>query len=202
MFSCSWIYFTALFLDFGFFCCFDTCLYLGLRLWISLWLRTGISPHEEAFHAVSFADMVQDFADSDVMSSVLDKGAGSEGHLNVLLLLYQLCPAAAPESPPAPRGVCDFEGLFTSVDRPSAAEGAPTLFHRVSELRAEHRQRFRAAAESGKPPSSALPARRLVIELRARILRLRLLLLLTQGFLGLWARCPINARFPFRLTRL
>ena len=75
-------------------------------------------------------------------------------------LLYQLCPTAAPESPPAPRRVCDFEGLFVSVDRPSASESVPTLFHRVAELRADHRHRFRAPAETSKPQSSALPARR------------------------------------------
>ena len=120
---------------------------------------SGISPHEEAFRAFSFADVVQEFADDDVMSSASGKGAGFEGHCSVLRLLYQLCPAAAPESPPALHRVCDFEGLFASDDRPSAAEGVPTLFHRVLELRAEHRQRFRTAAETGKPPSSALSAR-------------------------------------------
>ena len=90
---------------------------------------------------------------------VSEKGAVSEGHRNFLRLLYQLCPVAAPESPPAPRRVCDFEGLFALVDRPSAAEGVPTVFHCVAELRAEHCQGFRAAAESGKLPSSALPSR-------------------------------------------
>ena len=69
---------------------------------------SGVSPHEEAFRAVSFADVVQEFADDNAMSSASDKGAVSEGHRNVLRLLYQLCPAAAPESPPAPRRVCDF----------------------------------------------------------------------------------------------
>ena len=93
------------------------------------------------------------------MSAVPEKGAVKEGHCNVLRLLFQLCPAAAPESPPVPRRVCDFEGLFASVDRLSAAEGAPTLFHYVAELRAEHRQCFRAAAETGKLPSSALSSR-------------------------------------------
>ena len=39
--------------------------------------------------------------------------------LSVLRLLYQLCPVAAPESTPAPRRVCDFKGLFASVDRPA-----------------------------------------------------------------------------------
>ena len=109
---------------------------------------------------VSLADAVQEFADNDAMSSASDKGAVSEGHRNVLRLLYQLCPAAVLESPPALRMVCDFEGLFASVDRPAASEGMPPLFHRVVELRADHRQRFRVAAETGKPPSSALPARR------------------------------------------
>ena len=39
--------------------------------------------------------------------------------LSVLRLLYQLCPVAAPEPPPVPCRVCDFEGLFTSVNRPA-----------------------------------------------------------------------------------
>ena len=121
---------------------------------------SGVSPHGEAFHAVSFVDAVQKFADDNAMSSASDKGAVSEGHRNVLHLLCQLCPAAAPESPLAPRRVCDFEGLFASIDRPSTAKGVPTLFHRVSELRVGHCQRFRAATETDKPPSSALPARR------------------------------------------
>ena len=106
----------------------------------------GILTHEAAFRAVTFADAVRECVEDDAMSSVSEKGAVPEGHRNVLLLLYQLCPAAAPESPPAPRRVCDFEGLSASVDRPSAAEGAPTMFHRVAELRAEHYQRFRVAA--------------------------------------------------------
>ena len=164
---------------------------------------SGVSPRKKAFRAVSFVDVVQEFADDDVMSSASDKGAGSEGHRNVLHLLYQLCPAAAPESPPSPRRVCDFEGLFAFVDRSSVVEGVPTLFRRVSELQVEHRQHFLVAAETGKPPSSALlTLRGVVIELRAQILCLRLLLLLTQGFLGLWARYSTSSRFPFILTRL
>ena len=109
---------------------------------------------------VTFADVVRECVEDDAMSSVSEKGAVSEGHRNVLRLLYQLCPATAPESPPVPHSLCDFEGLFALVDRPSAAEGAPTLFHHVVELRVEHRQHFRAAAETGKLPSSALPSRR------------------------------------------
>ena len=70
---------------------------------------SGVSPHEEAFRTVSFADVVQEFADDDEMSSASDKGAGFEGHRNVLRLLYQLCPATGPESPLAPRRVYDFE---------------------------------------------------------------------------------------------
>ena len=120
----------------------------------------GVSPHEEAFRAVTFADAVRECMEDDAMSSVSEKGAVPEGHRNVLRLLYQLCPAAAPESTPAPRRVCDFEGLFALVDRLSATEGAPTLFHRVAELWADHRQHFHAAAEAGKLPSSALPSRR------------------------------------------
>ena len=39
-------------------------------------------------------------------------------------------------------------------------EGAPTLFHRVAELRDGHQALFRAAAEAGKAVASALPSRR------------------------------------------
>ena len=55
--------------------------------------------------------------------------------------------------------MCDFEGLFASTDPSPVLEGAPTLFHRVAELREEHQARFRAAAEAGKAVASALPSR-------------------------------------------
>ena len=100
-------------------------------------------PHEEAFCEVTFADTVCECVENDAMSSISEKGAVPEGHCNVLHLLYQLCPAAAPCR------VCVFEGLFSLVDRPYAVEGAPTLFHRVAELRSEHRQHFRVAVEAG-----------------------------------------------------
>ena len=93
-------------------------------------------------------------------SSLSEKVAVSEGHRNVLRLLYQLCPDAALKSPPAQRKVCDFEGLFASTDPAPVLEGTPTLFHRVAELREEHQARFRAAAEAGKAVASALPSRR------------------------------------------
>ena len=100
----------------------------------------GISPHEKAFCVVTFAETVRECVEDDAMSSVSEQGVVSEGHCNVLRLSYQLYPAAAPEHPPALHSVCNFEGLFASVGRPTAVEGAPTLFHRVAELRAEHRQ--------------------------------------------------------------
>ena len=84
----------------------------------------------------------------------------SERHRNVLRVLYQLCPGAAPESQPAPRKACDFEGLYALSDTAPVAEGAPTLFHRVAELREEHQARFRAATEAGKAVASAFPSRR------------------------------------------
>ena len=46
------------------------------------------------------------------------------------------------------------------MDPASVTESAPTLFHRVAELREEHQARFRAAAEAGKVVFSALPSRR------------------------------------------
>ena len=101
-----------------------------------------------------------EFAEEDAASPSSEKAAVFEGHRNVLRLLYQLCPGAAPKSPPAPRKVCDFEGLFASVDPSPVLEGAPTLFHRVAELREEHQARFRAAAEASKAVASVLPSRR------------------------------------------
>ena len=56
--------------------------------------------------------------------------------------------------------MCDFEGLFSSTDPAPVLEGAPTLFHRVAELREEHQARCRGAAEAGKAAASALPSRR------------------------------------------
>ena len=116
---------------------------------------SSISPHEAAFRAVTFADAVRELVEDDAISSVSEKGAVTVGHRDVLQLLYQLCSAAAPESPPAPRRVCDFKGLFDSVDGP-AAEGAPTLFHSIAELRTERRQHFCAAVETSQLLSSAL----------------------------------------------
>ena len=120
----------------------------------------GESPHEIAFHEVSFAERVRQYAEEDEASPSAEKVAVSEEHRSVLRLLYQLCPGAAPRSQPAPRKVCDFEGLYAATDPAPVAEGAPTLFHRVAELREEHQARFRVAAEAGKAVSSALPSRR------------------------------------------
>ena len=120
----------------------------------------GTSPHEVAFREVTFAESVREFAEEDAASSSSDKAAVSEGHRNVLRLLYQLCPGAASKSPPAPCKMCDFEGLFALADPTPALEGTPTVFHRVAELREEHQARFCAAAEAGKAVASALPSRR------------------------------------------
>ena len=48
--------------------------------------------------------------------------------------------------------------LYAATDPAPVAEGTPTLFHRVAELREEHQARFRAAAEAGKAVSSGLPS--------------------------------------------
>ena len=72
---------------------------------------------------MTFAESVHQFAEEDAASSSSEKVAVSEGHRNVLRLLYQLCPGAAPKSPPAPRKVCDFEGLFASTDPSPVLEG-------------------------------------------------------------------------------
>ena len=77
----------------------------------------GKSPHEIAFREVTFSDAVLEFAEEDAASSSSEKVAVSEGRRNVLRLLYQLCPGAAPKSPLMPCKVCDFEGLFC-VDGP------------------------------------------------------------------------------------
>ena len=119
----------------------------------------GESPHEIAFREVNFAECVLGFAEEDESLSSAEKVAASEGHRNILRLLYQLCPGAAPKSQPAPRKACDFEGLYAPSDTAPVAEGAPTLFHRVAELREEHQARFRAAAEAGKAVASALSSR-------------------------------------------
>ena len=95
----------------------------------------GESPHEIAFREVNFAEHVWEFAEEDESFSSTEKVAASEGHRNVLRLLYQLCPGAAPKSQPAPHKACDFEGLYAPSDTALVAEGSPTLFHRVAELR-------------------------------------------------------------------
>ena len=118
----------------------------------------GESPHEIAFREVNFAERVREFAEEDELLSSAEKVAASEGHRNVLRMLYQLCPGAAPKSQPTPRKACDFEGLYARSDTATVAEGAPTLFHRVAELREEHQAQFRVAAEAGKAVASALPS--------------------------------------------
>ena len=92
----------------------------------------GKSPHEIAFREVNFAERVREFAEEDESFSSMEKVAVYEGHRNVLRLLYQLCPGAAPKSQPAPRKACDFEGLYAPSDTAPVAEGLPTLFHRVA----------------------------------------------------------------------
>ena len=121
-------------------------------------LSLGASPHEVAFRELTFAESLREYEEEDAASSSSEKVAVSEGHRNVLRLLYQLCPGAALKSPPAPHKLCDFEGLFASVDPTLALEGVPTPFHRMAELREEHQSRFRAAAEVVKAVASALPS--------------------------------------------
>ena len=116
------------------------------------------SPHEIAFREVNFAERVHEFAEEDESFSSAEKVAASEGRRIVLRLLYQLCPGAAPKSQPAPRKACNFEGLYAPSDTAPVAEGAPTLFHWVAELRKEHQTRFRVTAEVGKAVASALPS--------------------------------------------
>ena len=120
----------------------------------------GESPHGIAFREVNFAERVREFAEEDELFSSTEKVVAFKGRRNVLRLLYQLCPGAAPKSQPAPRKACDFEGLYAPSDTAPVAEGSPTLFHRVAELRKEHQAQFRAAAEAGKAVASALPSRR------------------------------------------
>ena len=55
--------------------------------------------------------------------------------------------------------MCDFEGVFVSMDPTPTLEGTSTLFCRVAELHEEHRTRFPEAAETGKVVASALPSR-------------------------------------------
>ena len=63
----------------------------------------GESPHEIALREVNFAERVREFAEEDESFSSTEKVGASEGHCNVLRLLYQLCHGAAPKSQPAPR---------------------------------------------------------------------------------------------------
>ena len=120
----------------------------------------GESPHKIVFREVNFAERVREFTEEDESFSSTEKVAASEGHRNVLRLLYQLCPGAAPKSQPTPLKAFDFEGLYAPSDTAPVAEGSPTLFHQVAELREEHQARFRATAEAGKAVASALPSRR------------------------------------------
>ena len=96
----------------------------------------GASPHEVAFREVTFAESVREFAEEDAASSSFEWVAVFEGHRNVLRLLYWFCPGAAPKSPPAPRKVCDFEGLFASMDPTPILEGA----HPLSQWRNQERK--------------------------------------------------------------
>ena len=130
----------------------------------------GASPHEVAFCKVTFAESVPEFAEEDAASSSSEKVAVSEGHRNVLRLLYQLCPGASPKSP-APRKVCDFGGLFASTDPTPVLEGAPTLFHRVAELREEHQARFVQLLRRARRWPLLSP---LAVEIEAAALTLRL----------------------------
>ena len=84
----------------------------------------GTSPHEVAFREVTFSESVLEFEEEDAASFSSEKVTVSEGHRNVPRLLYQLCPGAAPKSPPATRKVCDFEGLFASTDPTPVLQGA------------------------------------------------------------------------------
>ena len=87
---------------------------------------------------MNFAERVREFAEEDESLSSTEKVAASEGRRNVLRLLNQLCSSAAQKSQPGPRKACDFEGLYAPSDTAQVAEGSPTLFHRVAELREEH----------------------------------------------------------------
>ena len=57
----------------------------------------GESPHEIAFCEVNFAEHVHEFAEEDESLSSAEKVVASEGHRNILRLLYQLCPGSAPK---------------------------------------------------------------------------------------------------------
>ena len=115
----------------------------------------GESLHEIAFREVNFSERVREFAEEDESFSSAEKVAASEGHRNVLRLLLSALPRCSSKF-----AACDFEGLYAPCDTAPVAEGAPTLFHRVADLREEHQARFCVAAEAGKAVASALPSRR------------------------------------------
>ena len=114
----------------------------------------GESPHEIAFREVNFAEHVREFAEEDV-SLIHGEGCDVRGTPQCSLSVASALPRCSSKIT-----ACDFEGLYAPSDTAPVAEGSPTLFHRVSELREEHQARFRAAAEAGKAVASALPSRR------------------------------------------
>ena len=72
-------------------------------------------------------------------------------------LLFHLCPDAMPASVSSASHSCQFEGLLSDAAKPSKEPYLPVLFHCVSELLSEVRNKFASAANAGKTSSSSLP---------------------------------------------
>ena len=111
-------------------------------------------------HSVLFAEVVVAPVGDDRCSVVSEKASPSEGLCAVMWFLFQLCPSFASVAPPALQKVCDFEGLFVSVAKPSVGEISTTLFYRVAELFSQACLHFQTALEAGKLPAVGLISRR------------------------------------------
>ena len=123
----------------------------------------------------------------------------SEGLCSILHLLFQLCPSAGSALPPPPQ-VCDFEGLFVSVSKPSEGEVPMNLLHRVAELLSEACLQFQTPWRQGRfLLLVSLHVAGFLVRLRS--LRCGLRLLLIRLCIGWWGTCPPSVPSTYRLTR-
>ena len=118
------------------------------------------APVEPTARSVSFAELVFHSVDDDAASVSSEKPL-QEGLRSILWLLYQLCPSAASESlTSSDQKTCEFESLFATEVKLRSDELPPVLFHRVAELWSQAQLHYQSIAESGRLPSTALPARK------------------------------------------
>ena len=158
-----------------------------------------ISLHEEAFRVVTFADAVRECVEDDAMSSVSEKGVVLEGHRNVLRLSYQLCPAAAPESPLAgcvTSRVCSLQwtDLLPLRMRPSFFIALRSCGLSIAGASV---QLLRLASYRRRPCLLVVATTVVVLTLRLRLQHPS-----TRGFPGLLVSCPISVRCLFLSKKL